>query len=212
MRPFVACSDDDRKEFWREVSKYPDAKPPRNVIRGLKRKLPEQARIVRFCTRVKGGGSLGRPRYLVVATWRGGQIVREAKATIPSAWDWAKQRSPQHLQALKLATGRFRSPDPFFDIDRHFIYRRIDADARKVELEDNSGAHLKRELLRAMGFDLGAIHAADPHGRKIPRDLRRRPPDWLRRNTGVAVTAVRGDYEDWCKLRGRKYKNLFGIT
>lgn len=212
MRPFVACSDDDRKDFWREVSKYPDANPPRNVIRGLERRLPRHARIVRFCTRVKGGGSLGRPRYLVIATWRGGQIVREAKASVPSAWEWAKQRRPEHLQALKLATKRFRSPDPFFDIDRHFIYRRIAADARRVELGDNAGAHLNRDLLRAMGFELGAIHAAGPHGGKISRDLRRRRPDWLRRNAGVAVMAVRNDYEDWCKLRGDKYKKLFGIT
>ena len=39
---------------------------------------------IRFC-RVphKGGGSLGRPRYVAVAYWRGGQVLREAKALVP---------------------------------------------------------------------------------------------------------------------------------
>src|SRR5262249_16266210 len=40
MRPFVACSDDDRKKFWQEVSKYPDAEPPQKVARALERSLP----------------------------------------------------------------------------------------------------------------------------------------------------------------------------
>ena len=69
------------------MSKYPDVQPPRKVARKLAQSLPNQARIVRFCTRVKGGGSLGRPRYVAVATWCGGQIVREAKALVPSALD-----------------------------------------------------------------------------------------------------------------------------
>jgi len=38
------------------------------------------------------GGGLGRPRYVAVAAWRGGQIVREGKAWVPSAWDWAHKK------------------------------------------------------------------------------------------------------------------------
>src|SRR5262249_3229816 len=74
MRPFVACTDEDRRKFWHEVKSYSDAEPPRRVIRGLEESLPAKARIARFCTRVKGGGSLGRPRYLAVAEWRGGLV------------------------------------------------------------------------------------------------------------------------------------------
>jgi hypothetical protein len=49
----------------------------------LKKKLPESSSIMRFASRVKGGGSLGRPRYIAIAHWPGGRIVREAKALVP---------------------------------------------------------------------------------------------------------------------------------
>jgi hypothetical protein len=46
-----------------------------------------------LCLRVKGGGSLGRARYVAIAEWRGGHILREAKAIVPSAWDCPKRPS-----------------------------------------------------------------------------------------------------------------------
>ena len=46
------------------------------------RKAP---RLIRFATHAKGGGSLGRPRYFALAEWRGGRVLREAKALVPSA-------------------------------------------------------------------------------------------------------------------------------
>jgi hypothetical protein len=42
--------------------------------------------VLRFATRTKGSGSLGRPRYLAIALWQGGHLAREAKAVVPSAW------------------------------------------------------------------------------------------------------------------------------
>jgi hypothetical protein len=106
-----------------------------------------------------------------------------------------KRRWPQ---PLKVARGRFRSPDPSFDTDGHFIYRRIAPDSRKVELGDDPGSRLNRDLLRAMGFDLGSIHAAHPmHVREIEGDLERRPTTWIEEATEKAVAAVRADYNDW---------------
>jgi hypothetical protein len=57
--------------------------PPTSVADVLKKKLPESSSIMRFASRVKGGGSLGRPRYIAIAHWPGGRIVREAKALVP---------------------------------------------------------------------------------------------------------------------------------
>ena len=89
MRPYVGCSDKERRHFWKEVDSYPQADPPKKVAEGLERSLPKGASILRFAAPSKGGGSLGRPRYVAIAAWRGGHIVREAKALVPSAWDWA---------------------------------------------------------------------------------------------------------------------------
>jgi len=76
--------------------------------------------------------------------------------------------------------------------------RRIAADARKVNLKDIDGQRLTEPLLRAMGFDLGAIHAA---GRNAPQDICRgfmtRPSDWLHEAAKAAEDAVRRDYSAW---------------
>jgi hypothetical protein len=59
MRPYVACSDDDRMSFWSEVDSYPASDPPEQVARALLASVPDDASLLRFATRVKGGGGLG---------------------------------------------------------------------------------------------------------------------------------------------------------
>src|SRR5258708_2634148 len=86
------------------------------------------------------GGSLGRPRYVAVAFWRGGQILREAKALVPSAWTWANGGKSRASHFLALANGKYRAPDPFLDAHDKFIFRRIAADSRKIELVDAGGS------------------------------------------------------------------------
>jgi hypothetical protein len=128
----------------------------------------------RFASRVRGGGSLGRPRFVAIARWHGGQVVREAKALVPSAWDWAHHAAAPKSRFLDLARGPSRSPDPFLDVKAKFIVRRIAPDSRKVDLHDNPGPALHADLLRAMGFDLGAIHA----WARRSSPIRRASPSW----------------------------------
>jgi hypothetical protein len=198
MRPYVACTDDERRKFWKEVHDYPDAKPPTEVAEALMQSLPAGASILRFALRVKGGGSLGRPRYIAIAKWRGGRIVREAKALVPSAWDWAHGELHSRSRFLDLATGIFRSPDPLLTIKGRFVIRRIAADSRKVELGSDQGKELRDDLLTAMGFDLGAIHAAQPDILGlITRDLAARPANWLDAAAKMAAGAVEEDFAEW---------------
>jgi hypothetical protein len=199
MRALVVCSDKDRVRFWKEVEEYPPAPHPLpdEVERGLQGDLPQGASIFRFATRRKGGGSLGRPRYVAVAQWRGGRIVREAKALVPSAWDWAHGAADSPSRFGELATGAYRSPDPFLSAQDGFILRRIAADSRKVELGPEPGSELSRNLLTAMGFDIGAIHAADPRAAAVRADLERRPDGWLHRAAKTAAAWVEGDFQEW---------------
>src|SRR5215475_2078177 len=197
MRPFVARSDRDRESFWAEIGDWPAAEPPAAAARGLRESLPADATIVRFTSRVKGGGSLGRPRYAVVARWRGGRIVREAKALVASGWDWAHGTSSAPSSFLTLANGRFRSPDPHLRVADGFIFRRIAADARKVELGDNA-ASLGERLLESMGFDIGAIHAAGSvNPLRLRADLDARPSGWLHAAAKKAAAEVEKDYAQW---------------
>jgi hypothetical protein len=198
MRPYVACTDEDRQNFWKEVDRYPDANPPANVANDLRSSLPENASLLRFASRVKGGGGLGRPRYLAIAMWRGGRIVREAKALVPSAWCWAHDEKSAEIRTVDLAVGKFRSPDPRMAVSNGFIFRRIAADSRKIDLGEDAGSKLRIELLRAMGFDIAAIHAATNGAvAKIRRDIASRDANWLHAAAKIAAAAVTSDFQEW---------------
>ena len=201
MRPYVAVTDHGRDKFWHEIDHLPDATPPDAVKKAVESAgFPEGAGDIRYASRVAGGGSLGRPRYVAIAEWNGGRIFREAKALVPSAWNWAHNNSSTHSRFLDLASGRFRSPDPFLRVHDNFIVRRMAADARKINLRDDADAVNSARMVTAMGFDLGAIHAADERGRHaIRRDLdkARRGDDWLYEAARDVADAVNADYDEW---------------
>lgn len=198
LRAHVACSDRERAAFWDEVDGYPKAEPPPEVRSMLAGSLPEGAREVSFARRAKGTGSLGRPRFMAVASWRGGRVVREAKALVPSAWGWAHGAPEAESRAMRLATGEHRAPDPHLAVAGRFILRRVAADARKVELGREAGAELHARLLRAMGQELGAIHAADRlAARRIRLHLETSAPEWLRDAAKAAAADVAADFKSW---------------
>ena len=120
-------------------------------------------------------------------------------------FDEAARRVLVHGQPLdltefmQLAHGPFRSPDAVLQTTERFIYRRFAADSRKVELGDDAGTKLSGKLLQAMGFDIGAIHAADGViAQTIKKDLARRGGDWLRKAVKTISVAVATDYDVWC--------------
>ncbi len=197
MRPYVACMDKDLRKFWDEIDALERHRPPSAVARGLSLALPRDAGRPVFAMRARGGGSLGRPRFVAIASWKGGRVVREAKALVPSAWDWAHGRSGGRLRFIELARGRYRSPDPFLMVRDRFLFRRIAADSRKVELGFAAAAGMTRDLFEAMGFDLGAIHGASPRVAAVRADLARRSPDWLYRAARDAAADVLSDFEEW---------------
>jgi hypothetical protein len=88
-------------------------------------------------------------------------------------------------------------PDPFLDAHDNFTSRRIAADFRKIELVD-AGGSIRGNVVQAMGFDLGSIHAAGSTGVRAPRaDLKKRPRGWLNTAAKTAVAAVKHDHEEW---------------
>lgn len=113
LRPYAERPDDRPEKFWSEVAKYPKAKPPPKIAKRLIASLPDDVESVRFCSRVAGGGGLGRPRYVAVAFWRGGHILREVKALVPSAWNWAHGDKSRVSHFLEIANGRTGRRIPF---------------------------------------------------------------------------------------------------
>ncbi len=200
LRPYAEPATGKPEKFWNEVAEYPKHTPPPKVAKALIASLPQGVDNIRFRRILhKGGGSLGRPRYVAVAYWRGGQVLREAKALVPSAWTWANEpKQSQKSNFLALANGRYRAPDPFLHVRGRFIFRRIAADSQKIELGDDAGKKLQLNLLGAMGFEVASIHAAGSAGIKaLKADLKKRPRGWLNAAANTAMAAVKRDYEEW---------------
>lgn len=200
MRDYVAVSDEDRMAFWIEIESNPESDPPDDAKAALTRHLPQGAEIERFAKRIKGGGSLGRPRFIVVAKWRGGWIVREAKVLVDSGWDWAHDRLGGRHRFTDAASAKTRAPDPFLTVDGNFILRRVTADTRKVERTIDFDRKLDRRLLGVMGFELGTFHAASTEVvDAIWKDLEKRPDGWLGDCAKVLASVVEEDYETWLR-------------
>ncbi len=203
LRSYALPNKGEPADFWNEVKDYPKAKPPRRIARALIDSLPAgvDRKTIRLCSRRKGSGGLGRPRYVAVGYWRGGHVLREAKALVPSAWSWAHGRKKsQKSNFLKLAKGLHRAPDPQLHVRHKFIFRRIAGDAEKIELGKKAGAEIHLRHLQAMGFDLASIHAASPRSAgAIGKDLDKRPRGWLSAAAATAATAVKRDFREWNK-------------
>ena len=195
LRSFANPTERTSFDFWREVDACPEADPPRAVRSALARSLPDDSRMVRFAAQTKGGGSLGRPRFLAIAEWNGGRVVREAKAYVPSAWIWAhRKKEPREPWFIDLARGSFRSPDPFSRAEAGFTIRRVAPDARKIELADIAGRAPSGRFLAAMAADLAAVHAADPRSPRILEDLGARTGPWLLRAVKAAMQHTKRDH------------------
>ena len=138
-------------DYWNKVKKYPIATPPPKIGQALIESLPEgvDSKTIRLCSLRKGNGSLGRPRYVAVGYWRGGHVLREAKALVPSAWNWANgNKQSRESRLLDAANGRYRAPDPLLHVRHKFIFRRIAGDAEKIELGKKAGAEIHLSLCR----------------------------------------------------------------
>src|SRR5688572_19231082 len=94
--------------------------------------MPGPGIAIEFYPRSAGTGSLGRPRWVGVANWRGGQVLREVKALVPSGWTRAMGLRSRQLQVQQIANGRYRAPDPTYSANNQFVVRRLSPNTRKI--------------------------------------------------------------------------------
>ena len=206
LRTFADPTQESNRKFWNAIDQCPDATPAARVQRALMATLPKECTLERFASRIKGGGALGRPRHLLIAQWRGGRVVRESKAFVPSAWSWAHASGAGGMPWFTLlARGAFRSPDPTLEYIAGVTVRRSAPDARKIDLGD-MGKHMSLQLLHAMGFDLAAVHASDPRSDRVLDDLSRRPSGWLKRCALAALAQTQADFEAYSATGGKMFR------
>jgi hypothetical protein len=200
LRALLVVSEDERAAFWKKMDKLdPDDGLSRHYRAAVESKMPgPDATIEKFARRTAGTGSLGRPRWVGIALWRGGHVVREAKALVPSAWTRIPGRKPRKLAGKLIAHGRYRAPDPWYAVENDVVVRRLSPNARKIEVESYADILLDHDMLSAMGEELAYVHLGNGNPRDaILKDLSGRNNDWLRVATKKAARFVAEDYERW---------------
>ncbi|MDW6025753.1 DUF2252 family protein [Mesorhizobium sp. BAC0120] len=200
MKELVRRPSARPKEFKAKLSDAKEATPPSEVVESLLDQMPSGTTHVVYRKWQRGGGGLGRPRYLAIGQWHGGFVAREAKAMVPSAWCWAGNASNATYTSLDLATARYRSPDPFMISRSGYMIRRLAADSQKLDADDALVRSDTADWFAGMGYDLASIHSA---GRVSPdqvaTDLRRRGDKWLSTGAELAVEQVKRDFHVWQK-------------
>ncbi|MGH7124123.1 MAG: hypothetical protein ACREFI_07110, partial [Stellaceae bacterium] len=144
-------------------------------------------------------GSLGLERLAALADWHGSAVAHEAKALVPSAWEWAHPaHSAGRIHYLDAIAGAVRCPDPLVEVREGWLIRRLAPDCGRIELAMLPKRRDEARLLKAMGWEAANIHLGTRGAAKaILVDLARRKQGWLRDGATRMARLVRADWKDW---------------
>ena len=188
-------------QFWTKIDSLPTlrGRVPKSARRAIERMMPESGLDYRIVHRIAGLGSLGRERYVAIASFHGGRVAREAKALAPSACvcfsDGKASERIRYQQALDRSV---RDIDPFVRLRGSWIVRRLAPYCSRVELASMPKERDESKLLRAMGFETANVHLGTPGAAKaILRDLGKRPVNWLHEAAAAMVKATTKDWREW---------------
>jgi hypothetical protein len=202
LRNVVLLSNAERKAFWEKYRNLPPANAPvgARYLKALQKALPDPSSVFEPKPRLAGTGSLGRPRFVAYAEWRGGPVLREVKALLQSGWALKHDPSNKTIRTRIIAGGRARSLDPRYQVDGNLLVRRLSPNSRKIEVEGDADVLLSPDMLDLMGFEIANCHANDAS--LIPgilADLDARSPDWLRMAAKTAAMAVTTEQAEFAR-------------
>jgi hypothetical protein len=191
----------DPEVFWGKMDKLPDLKEPvpGEVTALLEKWLPVPGLAYRVIHRIAGLGSLGRPRYVALAEWHGGQVAREAKALDVSACLLGSSdgaNSPIHYEAILRQA--IRATDPLVAASDPWLVRRLGPYCSRIELGSLPKDRDESRLLTAMGRETANVHLGDAEAaQKIHADLANRPAAWLSHAASAMTHAISEDWQSW---------------
>jgi uncharacterized protein (DUF2252 family) len=191
LREAVVLPEAKRAAFWEKLVSLPPTAVPQRYEDALRAALPDPDLPLVISARQAGTGSLGRPRFLASGNWRGGPILREAKAIVVSAWSLRHAPGTNTIRAGEIAAGRFRAPDPHYRVSDGIVVRRLSPNSRKIEVKDSTDELLSPKVLEIMGREIANCHASDPGVLlAIQEDLVRRGANWLLQAADAAAQSV----------------------
>jgi uncharacterized protein (DUF2252 family) len=186
--------------FWDKLRSHPRVRDvPRSATRALDALLPGPVDDDVIVRRVAGMGSLGQPRFTLVAEYEGGAISREVKELTPSDCVWAFGRGGRSQPYYERAMSRaVRSPDPFQKVVGKWIVRRLSPDSNPIEMSTLTGKRNEMRLLRAMGAEAANVHLGT-RGRRgaVLADLRRRKGRWLHDAAKTMAKVLEREWKDY---------------
>ncbi len=209
LRAMAMAADREPGPFWAKLTKVldlPAAELPVDARAALAVDRPAGMTDVALRPRPKAGvGSLGRPRFVVLAEWRGGWVCREAKATAPPATAWGLGTSAT-CRTSRAAAAAIRSPDPFYRQTGGWVVRRLAPRASRIVLDLLTDVDVGR-LLTAMGAELANVHLGTPLASDtIVADLDRRPDGWLRTAAKHFADGIEADREEWLEANSSDWR------
>lgn len=194
LRKAILLPEPERAAFWDKFDRIKTTATgsvPLRYRNALRAAMPDPDGSPVIAPRAVGTGSLGRPRFVARDDWKGGPVLREAKALVISAWSLRFNPGTTTILAGEIASGRFRAPDPHYHVTDGILVRRLSPNSRKIEANDADATLLSRGMLEMMGREIANCHADDPAGLAAVRgDFPRRKKGWLRRAAKAAAQTI----------------------
>jgi uncharacterized protein (DUF2252 family) len=189
------------EKYWEKFNQYAslEGNIPAGVRSMLEAALPSQGMTYRLLHRQAGVGSLGRPRFTLLAEWQDTYIAVEAKALVQSAALWAqKKRNKTDVQYEEVLARAVRRPDPMMKVYEGWVVRGLAPDRCRIDLSELGPERDERRMMHAMGAETANIHLGTrPMLRQILEDLKQRKADWLGKSAQKLAEVTLRDWEMW---------------
>jgi hypothetical protein len=185
--------------FWKKLNRLPHCQRdcPGQALKALEHSLPRSVpyKLVR---RAAGIGSLGRPRFVAIAEWKGGFIAREAKAMIPPAAAWNHDNARTNNYYNRIIKSAVRSHDPFQQVIGGWLIRRLSPDSDPISISDWPRKRDEITLLRSMSREVANIHlGSTSQVKSILSHLESIDSEWLHEDARQMAKAVTKDWKEY---------------
>ena len=203
LRALAMQADREPVKFWKGLEKGLSAHDPDlsdSVKMMLLKDIPGASANCRFSAREKAGmGSLGKPRYVALATFNGGLVAREAKAMTLPATASLEENSQKKSRIADVLGSAVRCADPIYRVDDSWIIRRLAPRCSRIELNKLDGVSEKL-MFESMGAETANIHLGTPEALKpILKWLGAQESGWLEKAAVKMSDATRDDWRLWHK-------------
>ena len=194
--------------FWEKldvIRQTPAVETP-DVVATLQRALPDGAILeaVRRRTHV-GMGSLGKPRYVAIASYHGGAVARESKSLCSPSTRWFEDSPPIASRINEILSKVIRSPDSLYRTDKNWIVRRLAPHCSRIELAHLTKSRDLQRVLASMGAETANIHLGTPGAAAtLSSYFQSLPKNWLEQNAKKVSKVLIKDWKIWREHQSKK--------